>query len=244
KVICHQSSSDSQDSPSSAELDTVDDPYRLQNLVSTCNNDFTDSSLQSRLPELVAQTPCGTIMKWEELFEKFQPVEDGTAPRMQENLNLHHKSITIKVFKGSGGKGLGFSVVGGIDSPKGKLGIFVRRIFSHGVIADDGRLKEGDEILEINGQSLFGLTHQEALSKFRSLRRGNVTLTFKARAMSPRASSRNLPRESPDGSPVSTPNHSPYESPRHSLSDVSFNIIDKIDSKTLVERNKVNQQND
>ncbi|XP_005093651.2 uncharacterized protein LOC101855086 [Aplysia californica] len=190
------------------------------------------SSGPQSLPEVVAQTPCGTIMKWEELFEKFQPVEDGTAPRVAGSSRPLKPGvpITITVFKGAGGKGLGFSVVGGSDSPKGNIGIFVRRIFGHGVIAEDGRLKEGDEILELNGQPLQGLTHQAALSLFRSLKRGAVTLTFRSRVTSPRASPRNSPcaspRESPDGSPVSTPNHSPYASPRNSLSEVPPDLLD------------------
>lgn len=36
------------------------------------------------------------------------------------------------------------------------------------VVCRDGRLKRGDELLMINGQSLVGLTHQEAVDSLRS----------------------------------------------------------------------------
>lgn len=36
------------------------------------------------------------------------------------------------------------------------------------VVYRDGRLKRGDELLMINGQSLVGLTHQEAVDSLRS----------------------------------------------------------------------------
>ncbi|XP_050542588.1 uncharacterized protein LOC126906232 isoform X2 [Daktulosphaira vitifoliae] len=84
--------------------------------------------------------------------------------------------MTVKFHKGPGNKCLGFSIVGGTDSPKGTMGIYVKTIFPNGQAADLQSLKEGDEILTVNNKPLHGLSHQEAIAVFKEIKLGEVAL--------------------------------------------------------------------
>lgn len=75
-----------------------------------------------------------------------------------------------------GPEGLGFSIVGGHGSPHGDLPIYVKSVFSKGAAADEGSLKRGDQIISVNGQSLEGCTHDEAVAILKNTR-GAVTMT-------------------------------------------------------------------
>ncbi|XP_046751796.1 uncharacterized protein LOC124414776 [Diprion similis] len=84
--------------------------------------------------------------------------------------------MTARFLKGPGHKVLGFSIVGGTDSPRGNMGIYVKTIFRNGQAADLGTVKEGDEILSINSKPLHGMTHAEAIAEFKSVKAGDVVL--------------------------------------------------------------------
>lgn len=84
--------------------------------------------------------------------------------------------LTVILEKGPGKKSLGFTIVGGRDSPKGALGIFVKTILATGQAAEDGRLKAGDEILAVNGQVCHDISHADAVYLFKSIKSGPVAL--------------------------------------------------------------------
>ncbi|KAJ8305992.1 hypothetical protein KUTeg_016537 [Tegillarca granosa] len=75
---------------------------------------------------------------------------------------------TIKLFKPENSS-LGFSVVGLKTDNQGELGIFVQDIQPGGIAARDGRLREKDQILAIDGQPL-DISHQEAIRILQSAR--------------------------------------------------------------------------
>uniref|UniRef100_A0A8C6TUV5 PDZ domain-containing protein n=1 Tax=Neogobius melanostomus TaxID=47308 RepID=A0A8C6TUV5_9GOBI len=62
------------------------------------------------------------------------------------------------------GVGLGFSLAGGVDQNKP---VTVHKVFHSGVAAQEGSIKEGDQVLSINGTALSGFAHWEALRVLR-----------------------------------------------------------------------------
>ncbi|XP_057696746.1 inaD-like protein [Corythoichthys intestinalis] len=71
------------------------------------------------------------------------------------------------------GEGFGFSVVGGVGSVHGDLPIYVKTVFNKD--AADGFPKRGEQVLSVNGESLEGVTHQQAVAILKK-HTGSVTL--------------------------------------------------------------------
>ncbi|XP_043597232.1 uncharacterized protein LOC122574112 isoform X2 [Bombus pyrosoma] len=111
-------------------------------------------------------------------MRKFQVVRKRavipvSCSRRATSLSMNLLTITLE--KGASKK-LGFSIVGGSDSNKGSMGIFVKDIMAGGQAAEEGTLKIGDEILAINGISMDGLTHAKALQTFKAAKAGKMVL--------------------------------------------------------------------
>ncbi|XP_055299285.1 uncharacterized protein LOC129566918 isoform X2 [Sitodiplosis mosellana] len=108
----------------------------------------------------------------EDAYDEEEESKFCTLPRSNNGFTIRHARFT----KGNGAKGLGFSIVGGVDSPKGSMGIYVKTVYAHGQAAEKGTLKEGDEILVVNGKSLQGMKHDEAINVFKSIKTGDVVI--------------------------------------------------------------------
>ncbi|XP_077441094.1 inaD-like protein isoform X2 [Vanacampus margaritifer] len=80
---------------------------------------------------------------------------------------------TVIVEKAS--DGFGFSIVGGVGSAHGDLPIYVKSVFNKGAAAADGLPKRGDQVLSVNGESLDGATHEQAVAILKK-HAGSVTL--------------------------------------------------------------------
>lgn len=59
--------------------------------------------------------------------------------------------------------GLGFSIVGGKDSPRGDCPLFVKKVLEESIAGLDGRLCEGDVITSINNIPVYDWTQQDAV---------------------------------------------------------------------------------
>ncbi|XP_072298463.1 syntaxin-binding protein 4 isoform X3 [Eucyclogobius newberryi] len=65
--------------------------------------------------------------------------------------------------------GLGIKVIGGVKEQTGEeFGVYVKRILPGGLAACDGNLQPGDQILEVNGDSLVGVTSDRAVDVLRA----------------------------------------------------------------------------
>ncbi|XP_036004489.1 syntaxin-binding protein 4 isoform X8 [Fundulus heteroclitus] len=65
--------------------------------------------------------------------------------------------------------GLGIKVIGGVKEVTGEeFGVYVKRILPGGLAAADGNLLPGDQILEVNGDSLVGVTSERAVDILRA----------------------------------------------------------------------------
>lgn len=110
-------------------------------------------------------------------MKKFQFVKKHNLNQTILNHQKSHSknSLTVCLKKG-GKKKLGFSIVGGVDSPKGKMGIFVKDVLPNGQAADTGIIMPHDQILSINGKAIDELTHAETIQAFKTAKPGEIIL--------------------------------------------------------------------
>ncbi|XP_065183741.1 synaptojanin-2-binding protein-like [Sycon ciliatum] len=81
-------------------------------------------------------------------------------------MEIQPEIMEIKLNKGP--NGLGFNIRGGTDNEHrtDDPGIFVTTVREKGAAAEDGRLRPGDKIVEVNDIDVSGVKHYEAVQAF------------------------------------------------------------------------------
>ncbi|XP_034935994.1 protein lap4 isoform X2 [Chelonus insularis] len=107
----------------------------------------------------------------EAVMELLRPGESIVLTVQHDPLPENYQELVI--VKEPGEK-LGMHIKGGLRGQRGNPldhtdeGVFISKINSGGAAKRDGRLKVGMRLLEVNGTSLLGATHQEAVNILRS----------------------------------------------------------------------------
>ncbi|XP_074938586.1 partitioning defective 3 homolog isoform X18 [Phalacrocorax aristotelis] len=140
--------------------------HTLQRMSRASNqSDQTDS--YSQLPHSVnssGKPPSG-------LVPSPQKVLTSTA-NSGYNTKKIGKRLSIQLRKGT--EGLGFSITSRDVPIGGSAPIYVKNILPRGAAIQDGRLKAGDRLIEVNGVDLTGKTQEEVVSLLRSTKMGGT----------------------------------------------------------------------
>ncbi|KAM9125559.1 pro-interleukin-16-like isoform 2-T2 [Pangshura tecta] len=107
------------------------------------------------------------------LIEEVKSLDEATLKQFDD--------IQVTILHKEEDAGLGFSLAGGIDL-ENKV-VTVHRVFPNGLASQEGTIQKGDEVLSINGKSLKGATHNDALAIMRQARlpRQAVVVTKKVK---------------------------------------------------------------
>ncbi|XP_059354794.1 E3 ubiquitin-protein ligase LNX-like isoform X1 [Carassius carassius] len=110
---------------------------------------------------------------------KLPPSNDDYSPLWVSWLQLPRHLYCCKdiVLRRSTSGSLGFSIVGGQEEINCNQSFFIRSIVEGTPAYNDGRIRCGDILLEVNGKSTWGMTHTALVRLLKELR-GRITLTI------------------------------------------------------------------
>ncbi|XP_053927599.1 FERM and PDZ domain-containing protein 2 isoform X4 [Cuculus canorus] len=155
----------------------IQDCHTALSKVQDRNTDELEKALSwSLAPKLGPKTPATSADS--------QDMEEADSSHLSSPSETNSKEIyAVELVKEDGT--FGISVTGGINTSVRYGGIYVKSIIPRGPADKDGQIKIGDRLLEVDGISLCGITHKQAVEHLKKsgqiaklvLERGNYQLT-------------------------------------------------------------------
>ncbi|CAL8327342.1 unnamed protein product [Boreogadus saida] len=110
--------------------------------------------------------------------------------------------------------GLGISVTGGVNTTVRHGGIYIKAIIPNGAAEMDGRIQKGDRVVAVNGRSLEGATHAEAVEALRDTKKSVHLLLEKGQPPTDSVHAPLTPRSTPPkGRDRAPPKTAPPQTP-------------------------------
>ncbi|XP_071590937.1 partitioning defective 3 homolog isoform X18 [Heliangelus exortis] len=135
--------------------------------ISRAGNQSDQTDSYSQLPHSVnssGKPPSGLVPSPQKVL--------STTANSGYNTKKIGKRLSIQLRKGT--EGLGFSITSRDVPIGGSAPIYVKNILPRGAAIQDGRLKAGDRLIEVNGVDLTGKTQEEVVSLLRSTKMGGT----------------------------------------------------------------------
>jgi C-terminal processing protease CtpA/Prc len=133
-----------------------------------------DISNSAKSNEKEANSGKDILMEVEETFEgELDPViEKGLITHWSKIMGPQYEIAVAQMAKFKPNGGLGISLEGTVEKVDGEEQNphhYIRSVLPNGPVGQNGTLKSGDELLEVNGKKLLGLYHTDVVSILKDL---------------------------------------------------------------------------